>query len=157
SITGAAYGPINEALSPGLDRYNHGPEHLRDTMGGLLATRAPIQPLYSNDGFPSFAGWPNFWEVSHQKVYQDWLYRAVQGGMRLMVMFAEDSPILCRISNNDGRDCEDEMATITLQLNAAYAMQDAIDQQAGGSGRGWYRIVTTPAEARQVIQEGKLA
>jgi microsomal dipeptidase-like Zn-dependent dipeptidase len=72
-------------------------------------------------------------------------------------MLAEDSAKLCDTINTDGRDCADEMATIDLQLDAAYAMQDYLDAQAGGPGQGWYRIVTTPAEARLVIQAGKLA
>ena len=29
-----------------------------------------------------------------------------------------------------------------------YAMQDYIDAQFGGPGKGWYRIVTNPLEAR---------
>ena len=37
------------------------------------------------------------------------------------------------------------------------AMQDYIDAQYGGPGRGWYRIVTDPFEARKVINQGKLA
>ncbi|MEM2890662.1 MAG: membrane dipeptidase, partial [Candidatus Hadarchaeum sp.] len=165
-VVGQAYGPISEALSPSLDRGNHGPEHIRDFLGGLMTERVcppsvPVLELlgapYSNDGYSSFSGWPNFWEVTHQKVYQDWLFRAVQGGLRLMVMLAVDSPTLCHSANNDGRDCDNEMATIDLQINAAYAMQEYIDQLSGGSGRGWYRIVTTPAEARRVIRQGKLA
>lgn len=157
SIVGSAYGPIEDALNPSLDRQYHKPFHVGDILGNALATRRATQFYYSNEGYPDFSGWPNFWEVSHQKVYQDWLYHAVVGGLRLMVMFAEDSPALCKLSNNDGRNCDDEDTTILLQLDAAYAMQDYIDQQAGGSGKGWYRIVTTPTEARRVIQEGKLA
>jgi hypothetical protein len=38
-----------------------------------------------------------------------------------------------------------------------YAMQDYIDAQSGGRGQGFFRIVLTPAEARQVIADGKLA
>ncbi|HEV8199948.1 MAG TPA: membrane dipeptidase, partial [Candidatus Polarisedimenticolia bacterium] len=32
-----------------------------------------------------------------------------------------------------------------------------IDTQSGGPGKGWYRIVRTPAEARRAIADGKLA
>jgi hypothetical protein len=38
-----------------------------------------------------------------------------------------------------------------------YAMQDYIDAQYGGPGRGFYRIVRSPWEARKVINAGKLA
>ena len=36
-------------------------------------------------------------------------------------------------------------------------MQGCIDARHGGPGRGWYRIVTDPFEARRVINQGKLA
>jgi microsomal dipeptidase-like Zn-dependent dipeptidase len=36
-------------------------------------------------------------------------------------------------------------------------MQDYIDADGGGNGAGWYRIVTTPAEARAVVARGQLA
>jgi microsomal dipeptidase-like Zn-dependent dipeptidase len=72
------------------------------------------------------------------------------------VMLAEDSPLLCSHVNNDGRACSDEGGTILRQINEAWAMQRAVDAQFG-EGQGWYRIVRTPAEARQVIASGRLA
>lgn len=79
-IVGQAYGPVTEALSPFLDFVYHGPAHEFDIMGSLMATRGPVLLKYPNVGAPDFSGWPNFWEVTHQKVYEDWLYHAVQGG-----------------------------------------------------------------------------
>lgn len=77
-------------------------------------------------------------------------------------MLASDSHKGCQAIKNaggktDGRDCNDEMASIYRQLDDAWQMQRHVDGQAGGTGRGWYRIVTTPAEARNVIMQGKLA
>src|SRR5581483_11175183 len=37
------------------------------------------------------------------------------------------------------------------------ALQDYVDAQAGGPGKGFFRIVTNPFQARQVINQGKLA
>ena len=36
-------------------------------------------------------------------------------------------------------------------------MQDYIDAQAGGPGKGFFRIVRNPFQARRVINRGKLA
>jgi microsomal dipeptidase-like Zn-dependent dipeptidase len=36
-------------------------------------------------------------------------------------------------------------------------MQAYIDAKAGGTGKGWFRIVTSAAEARRVMDQGKLA
>jgi hypothetical protein len=38
-----------------------------------------------------------------------------------------------------------------------HALQDYIDAQSGGPGKGFFRIVTNPFQARQVINQGKLA
>ena len=38
-----------------------------------------------------------------------------------------------------------------------YEMQDYIDAQFGGPGKGFYRIVTNPFQARKVINAGKMA
>ncbi len=156
-IVGHAYGPIEDTLSSARDEQNHGKDHLGDIVGAFLAARGPAVRFYSNQGYPAFAGWPDVEEVTHQKVHEDWLLRAVQGGLRLMVMFAVDGPPLCTKVATDGRDCSDETATIERQIDAAYAMQSYIDQKAGGPGKGWYRVVLTPTEARQAIRGGKLA
>jgi hypothetical protein len=55
-----------------------------------------------------------------------------------------------------GRTCAD-MEAVDLQLDAAKLLQAAVDQAAGGAGRGWYRIVTSSDEADAVISQGKLA
>jgi microsomal dipeptidase-like Zn-dependent dipeptidase len=159
-LAGKPYGAIQDALSEAQCRADHSNLHAFDILGGFLAGYGGAI-WYNNDGFPKFSGWPRIWEVSHQKVHQDFLLRAVQGGLRLIVMMAVESPILCQAVKNggghtDGRDCNDENL-VRNQILAAKDMQTYIDQQSGGDGLGWYRIVKTPAEARQVIQSGKLA
>ena len=49
------------------------------------------------------------------------------------------------------------MASIRLQAQDLYALQDYIDAQYKGPGKGFFRIVKSPAEARAVIAQGKLA
>ena len=49
------------------------------------------------------------------------------------------------------------MASVRLQNKDIEALQDYIDAQNGGPGRGWFRIVTNPFQARRVIARGKLA
>ena len=49
------------------------------------------------------------------------------------------------------------MAFADQQLQAAYDFQAFIDTNSGGPGQGWFRIVTSPEDARRQIGEGKLA
>src|SRR5699024_2050371 len=50
-----------------------------------------------------------------------------------------------------------EMATAFRQVKFMREMEGYIDAQSGGPGEGWFRIVESPAEARRVINDGKLA
>lgn len=43
------------------------------------------------------------------------------------------------------------------QIKFMHRMEDYIDAQNGGPGKGWFRLVESPAEAREVINQGKLA
>jgi hypothetical protein len=49
------------------------------------------------------------------------------------------------------------MDSLRLQAKDLYALQDYIDAQFKGPGKGFFRIVKSPAEARSVIEQGKLA
>ena len=49
------------------------------------------------------------------------------------------------------------MDTVFHGLDDIYALQDYVDAQAGGPGKGFFRIVTNPFQARRVINEGKMA
>jgi hypothetical protein len=49
------------------------------------------------------------------------------------------------------------MDSVRLQALDLFALQDYIDAQFRGPGKGFFRIVRTPAEARRVINRGKLA
>ena len=46
---------------------------------------------------------------------------------------------------------------VDRELQGAKDMQAFIDKQAGGTGKGWYQIVTTPQQARSAIANGQLA
>lgn len=157
---GKSFGTLATAL-PWCDSV-HGPGGTRDSFGTLMATLG-----YGTGGVghkvggnPQFDGWPRWNSFTHQSMYEDWLYRAVQGGLRLVVALAVNNqdifafPIYA--SKAPGRTGED-MEAVDLQLDEAYRMQSHIDTKAGGAGRGWFRIVKTPAEARTVIAQGKLA
>ena len=65
---------------------------------------------------------------------------------------------LCAIvpERKPGNNCN-EMDTVRRQAAACRHLEDYIDAQSGGPGKGWFRIVSDPFEARRVINAGKLA
>jgi microsomal dipeptidase-like Zn-dependent dipeptidase len=190
-IWGGAFGDPAQVLGPIPPEYKRGHDateaatHRRvHVPAGLKWADAIIRTLetltdafafdlfgHGEDGWPSFTSWPNYNIWMHQQVYQDWLFRAYQGGLRLMVMLAVNSEddfgrgenhlgsigkATFQRAKNRGRTAND-MEALEWQVRAAYEMQHRIDVEAGGPGRGWYRIVRDPQEASTAIQEGRLA
>lgn len=113
-------------------------------------------------GYPEFTDWPNGpTRSTHQTQYYVWLHRAYLAGLRLVVQHATTNSIICHFMVGEGiqngrYDCED-MTAVDRIIDETYAMERYIDAQSGGPGLGWFRIVHTPAEAREVIAGGKLA
>ena len=73
-----------------------------------------------------------------------------------MVTNLVDNEALCSIMTTRDNPCND-MDAVAIQSRDLYALQDYIDAQSGGPGKGWFRIVTDPFQARRVINQGKLA
>jgi microsomal dipeptidase-like Zn-dependent dipeptidase len=113
-------------------------------------------------GYPDFTSWPSApFSSTHQTQYYRWLQRAYLGGLRLVVQHATSNSVMCDLIRGQGiqqvrYECND-MVSVDRQIQEAYNLERYIDAQSGGAGRGWFRIVKTPAEARAVIDEGKLA
>jgi microsomal dipeptidase-like Zn-dependent dipeptidase len=165
---GHAFGDLRQALrhcdfGPGVAgpmTEIHGPGGAGDFVGNLIRAMEYGAGFWGAlghkvGGYPEFDGWPRWDSVTHQAVHEDWLYRAVQGGLRLIVMMAVNSEYMCAKVNTD-LSCND-MEAVDRQLAAARQMEAYIDSKSGGPGKGWYRIVYTPDEARAVIMAGKLA
>ncbi len=129
---------------------------LGDPLGNVLS--GSLFAGHNVHGYPSFQGWPWSNDHNHQQWYHDWLYRAFQGGMKLLVMLALDNEVLCRATpwHREGFACND-MASVDRQLAEARAYEAYVDQVSGGPGLGWYRIVTSARQARDVINKGKMA
>lgn len=112
-------------------------------------------------GYPDFTYWPNRTTATHVMAYYKWIQRAYLSGMRITVTFVTGHQTLCELlslihplkaqGNCTSRD------VIKLQTDYIYQLQDYIDAQEGGPGKGWFRIVKSPEEARKVISQNKLA
>ncbi|MFF3489141.1 discoidin domain-containing protein [Streptomyces sp. NPDC002701] len=108
------------------------------------------------DGWPTFADWPAHDSLTHQQNYYAWVERAWRGGQRVLVNDLVTNGVICSVYPFKDRSC-DEMTSIRLQAKLTYDMQDYVDAMYGGPGKGWFRIVTDSAQARDVIEQGKLA
>jgi hypothetical protein len=128
-------------------------------------------PFHNTEGYPDFSYWPNHITRTHAMAYYKWLERAYLGGLRLMVNLMVESGPLCIVSRELSKAygpfdpvyqydsdvvCNGDTSA-RKQLAATLQLQDYIDAQSGGPGKGWFRVVYSPEQARAVIQDKKLA
>lgn len=133
------------------------------TLGATALILGEVQEFnHFTDGYPTFTFWPNAREsYTHQTQYYKWVERAYLGGLRLLVQHATSNEVLCQLAQGAGSQtprygCND-MIAVERTIDEVRALERYIDAQSGGPGLGWFRVVTTPAEARAVIDQGKLA
>lgn len=108
-------------------------------------------------GFPDMNGWPAFDVHTAQQAYWEWLRRAHDNGLKLIVMLAVNNALLCQLATHRASfGCGDDGA-VNRQIQGAKDLEGYIDARAGGPGQGFYRIVYNSDEARSAIAAGKLA
>jgi hypothetical protein len=133
------------------------PDHMiTGGKGAVLESFLSGEASHDPIGWPTFKDWPAPDSLTHEGTYYRWLERSWRGGQRLFVNLLVENNKLCQLYPIKHNSCDD-MDSIRLQAHDMYEMQDYIDAQFGGPGKGFYRIVKTPFEARQVINSGKMA
>lgn len=159
-VCGATFDPVNGAAGALKDCPSHGPDGSWALIENVTKINVPFNPFAKHDvtGWPTFKDWPAYNSLTHQQMYYKWVERAWRGGQRIMVMDTVNNNVFCELNLGqvNKHSCED-MANVRLQVQRTRDLQSYIDNQYGGPGKGWFRIVTSPAQARQVAAEGKLA
>src|SRR3954453_15070785 len=146
-----AYG-ITFALPDCSDRY--GPEGSAAGVANTLGYGNPVHPHDTSN-------WPNFPNQSkddllYEGEYYRWVQRVYMAGLRLMVMSVNENRVLCNTLVNHTVDCN-EMNGVRRGFLEIKALQNYVDAQAGGPGKGFFQIVTNPFDARRVINSGRMA
>lgn len=141
----------------------HGPNGATDPEALILDTNPGT--THDTEGWPTFIDWPANDSMLHQQMYWRWVERAWMSGMRLMTVLGTNIEALCEVAQATGPtrlqnpmelDCVD-MSVGMKQVEYLSDIQNYIDAQFGGPGKGFFRLVGSPAEAREVIADGKLA
>ncbi|MFT5564887.1 MAG: hypothetical protein ACI970_001623 [Myxococcota bacterium] len=105
--------------------------------------------------------WPSFTvpknnTLTYEQTYHRWVERAWRGGLRMMTVLAVDNNVLCEAYPYKRNSCN-EMDSVRLQVQRLNEFVDFLDARAGGPGEGFAQIATTPFEAREIINQGRLA
>lgn len=98
-------------------------------------------------GYPQFDGWPKFTTLVHQQMYIDWIRRAYDGGLRLLVAHAVNNELLAYQYN--GQQPYDDVTAVETQIAAMKALV--------ANHADWMQIAYSSADARSIIQQNKLA
>jgi hypothetical protein len=134
---------------------DHEPNGCAAVLENFLWGDPPVR-CHDPVGWPTFNDWPHPQSLTHEQSYYKWLERAWRGGLRVFVNLLVENAALCEIYPLKKNSCN-EMDSVLLQAKRMQQLQDYIDAQSGGPGEGWFRIVRTPFQAREVINDGKLA
>ena len=102
-------------------------------------------PTHRHDtvGWPTFKDWPSHASLTHEQSYYRWLERSWRAGQRIFVNLLVDNAVLCTVYPLKKNSCN-EMDGVRLQARRIHELEDYIDAQNGGPGKGWFRIVDSP-------------
>jgi len=138
-----------------VDCPDHEPRGAGAVVENAVSYGNPVG-FHDTTGWPTFKDWPNHASLTHEQSYYKWLERSWRAGQRMFVNLLVDNAVLCEVYPYKKNSCN-EMDGVRLQNRRIHELQDYIDAQNGGPGKGWFRIVHSPFEARRVINQGKLA
>ncbi|MEA2136272.1 MAG: hypothetical protein QOC68_4181, partial [Solirubrobacteraceae bacterium] len=138
-----------------VDCPDHEPHGAGAVVENTISYGNPVG-FHDTTGWPTFKDWPNHASLTHEQSYYKWLERSWRAGQRVFVNLLVDNAVLCEAYPYKKNSCN-EMDGVRLQDKRIHQLQDYIDAQSGGPGKGWFRIVHTPFEARRVVNQGKLA
>lgn len=139
ALWGTPDGPVEEALGPCTPAHGWGGLSIAGVADGVGRHRG--------GGYPTFRAWPTFDGRSHQQMYVEWIRRAHRGGLRLMVGFAVNNEVLAWATR--GRRPYDDAAAVETQVGWMTSFADR--------HRDLLEIAFSPADARRIIADGRLA
>ncbi|MBA2685894.1 MAG: membrane dipeptidase [Gemmatimonadaceae bacterium] len=84
--------------------------HEFQDANGALVTGAPA------NGYPTFDQWPKWNDLTHQKMWYEWIERARDGGLRVMVALATNNTTLGDAVAGPGDGPTDDKSSADLQL-----------------------------------------
>jgi uncharacterized repeat protein (TIGR01451 family) len=103
------------------------------------------------DGYPAFTHWPKWSDITHQKMWVDWIRRSWEGGQRVMVALSHNNRTLAELLGSGGpiTGVRSDRASSDLQIEEIKRLvADHPDFMA---------LATSPSELHSIVQGGRLA
>lgn len=112
------------------------------------ANKAFVTPDHSF-GAPTFNVWPRWNDITHQKMWVDWIRRAHDAGLRVMVALAVNNKTLADGVAGTGDAPTDDKASADLQIAETKAFV--------GRHHDFMELAFTPQDLERIVRAGKLA
>lgn len=100
-------------------------------------------------GYPAFTKWPKYNDVIHQQMWIDWIKRAKDGGLRVMVALTVNSMTLTK--GLKGNEPYDDKTVGSLQTEE---MKKMVNKP---QNRAWMEIAYSASDLRRIVGQDKLA
>jgi microsomal dipeptidase-like Zn-dependent dipeptidase len=100
-------------------------------------------------GFPNFETWPHWKDVTHQKMWWEWIRRARDGGQRVMVALATNNRTLGDAVSGPGDLPTDDRASADLQLSEIKLFV--------ARHPDFMEVALTAADLRRIVQSNRIA
>ncbi len=150
-------GPISEAL--GNCNCNHGGHGLDNTCGNYLRQLVlaafdgengadPHQAGYDGNQWARFRKWPVFTSISHQQMWHDWVRRAYDGGLRVVVALTVHNKLIAG-ATVDSIPPFDDLAVTDRQIKE---LKEFVSRHSD-----FLEIAYSPFDLRRIVHENKLA
>ncbi|WP_038171231.1 hypothetical protein [Tomitella biformata] len=151
---GHPYDPLGITVAL-KDCADHGASGETALLEKILSGDDPLAP-HDTAGWPNFEHNPTAGTQTHEQTYYRSVERSWRGGQRIHTNLFVTNDVLCELYPLKDTTCNG-MEVMRIQYRQLHDLQDYIDAQYGGPGRGWFRIVTTFEQGREVIESGRLA
>lgn len=149
---GKPYGDI--AVELGNCDAHHAAWGFGNKHGNLIRQKVALQteqlygPEYvdGGEGYPDFETWPSHCSILHQQMWVDWIARAHQGGLRIMVALVAHSHCIADAAETSG------------PYDDGQAIEDGVQGMKDlDAAADFMEIAYSPADVRRIVADGKLA
>src|ERR1700674_3573245 len=126
-----------------------GDEIRKAVIHGLQTANKGADPSEDAHGYPDFNDWPTWNDITHQKMWVDWIRRAYVGGLRVMVALAVNNKTLGDSTAGPGDGPTEDKASADLQIAETKAFV--------GRHSDFMEVAYTSADLQRIIGSNKLA
>jgi len=106
-------------------------------------------------GAPTFINWPKWNDITHQKMWWEWIKRAKDGGLRVMVALSHNNRTLADVTGPGGpiSGVTDDVRSSDLQM----AEIKAFVSRHSSPPDGFMEVALSAADVERIVRANKLA